>query len=65
MLEYAKAAVEDIQVRIHVSNRGPETAAVHDIIVVVILQDGNVRFVTWKGGMVTYWDQVATSLLDI
>jgi hypothetical protein len=39
--------------------------AVHDIIAVVISQDGNVRFVTWKEGMVTYWDQVATSLLDI
>jgi hypothetical protein len=39
--------------------------AVHDIIAVVISQDGNVRFVTWKEGRVTYWDQVATSLLDI
>jgi hypothetical protein len=39
--------------------------AVHDIIAVVISQDGNVRFVKWKDGRVTYWDQVATSLLDI
>lgn len=39
--------------------------AVHDIVAVVISQDGNVRFVKWKDGMVTYWDQVATSLLDI
>jgi hypothetical protein len=39
--------------------------AVHDIIAVVISQDGNIRFVKWKDGMVTYWDQVATSLLDI
>ncbi|MGE0823447.1 MAG: putative sensor domain DACNV-containing protein [Candidatus Binatia bacterium] len=39
--------------------------AVHDILAVVISQDGNVRFVQWKNGMVTYWDQVATSLLDI
>ena len=39
--------------------------AVHDIIAVVISQDGNVRFVKWKDGQVTYWDQVATSLLDI
>ena len=34
-------------------------------IIIKISQDGNVRFVTWKEGMVTYWDQVATSLLDI
>jgi glucose-6-phosphate 1-dehydrogenase len=39
--------------------------AVHDIIAVVLSQDGKVRFVKWKDGMVTYWDQVATSLLDI
>ena len=39
--------------------------AVRDIIAVVISQDGNVRFVKWKDGRVTYWDQVATSLLDI
>jgi len=28
-VEYAKADVEDILIRIHVSNRGPETAAIH------------------------------------
>jgi len=28
-VEYAKASPEDILIRIHVSNRGPETAAVH------------------------------------
>ena len=39
--------------------------AVRDIIAVVLSQDGTVRFVTWKDEMVTYWDQVATSLLDI
>ncbi|MGE0683650.1 MAG: putative sensor domain DACNV-containing protein [Candidatus Binatia bacterium] len=39
--------------------------AVHDIIAVVISQDGNIRFVKWKDGMVTYWDQVTTSVLDI
>jgi len=39
--------------------------AVHDLIAVVISQDGNVRFVKWKDGLVTYWDQVATSILDI
>lgn len=39
--------------------------AVHNIIAVVISQDGNIRFVKWKDGIVTYWDQVATSVLDI
>ncbi len=29
----------------------------HDAIVVVISQDGDVRFVRWKDGIVTYWDQ--------
>lgn len=31
--------------------------ALHDAIVVVISQDGNVRFVKHKDGAVTYWDQ--------
>ena len=33
--------------------------AIHDAIGHVISQDGNVRFVTWKNHMVTYWDQQA------
>ncbi len=37
----------------------------HDILGIVISKDGNARFVTWKDGMVTCWDQVATSVLDI
>lgn len=28
----------------------------HDAIVIVISQDGNVRFVKWHNGTVTYWD---------
>jgi hypothetical protein len=39
--------------------------AIHDAVAIVVSQDGNVRFVTWKDGAVTYWDQVATSVLDI
>jgi hypothetical protein len=31
---------------------------IHDALVVVISQDGTVRFVTWKDGAVTYWDHV-------
>jgi hypothetical protein len=38
---------------------------VHDAIAVVVSQDGGVQFVKWKDGAVVYWDQVATSDLDI
>jgi DisA bacterial checkpoint controller nucleotide-binding len=33
--------------------------------VTVVSQDGTVRFVKWRKGVVTYWEQVATSVLDI
>lgn len=29
----------------------------HDILAVVISQDGDVRFIRWKDGLVTHWDQ--------
>lgn len=35
--------------------------AVPDALVLVISQDGSVRFVRWHEGMVTYWDQVAAT----
>jgi hypothetical protein len=38
---------------------------VHDAVVIVVSQDGTVRFVKWHDGEVTYWDNVATSVLDI
>ncbi|MGC8491208.1 MAG: putative sensor domain DACNV-containing protein [Syntrophobacteraceae bacterium] len=38
--------------------------AVHDAIAIVISQDRMVRFVKWIDGGVTYWDCVATSILD-
>ena len=38
---------------------------VHDAIAIVISQDGTVRFVKWHDGEVTYWDNVATSVLDV
>ncbi len=38
--------------------------AVHEAIAIVISQDRLVRYVKWKEGMVTYWDQVATSIMD-
>jgi hypothetical protein len=34
----------------------------HDAIAIVISQDGNVRFVKWHNGSVTYWDQVPTGV---
>ena len=38
--------------------------AVHEAIAIVISQDRLVRFVKWKEGIVTYWDHVATSIMD-
>jgi len=37
---------------------------VHEAIAIVISQDRLVRFVKWKDGMVTYWDHVATNIMD-
>lgn len=37
---------------------------IHDALAIVVSQDGSVRFVKWKDEAVTYWDQVATSILD-
>jgi len=31
----------------------------------VVSQDGTVRFVKWRKGVVIYWEQVATSVLDM
>jgi hypothetical protein len=38
--------------------------ALHGVLAVVVSQDGQVRFVRWHDGEVTYWDQLATSILD-
>lgn len=32
----------------------------HDVVAVVVSQDGGLRFVRWHDNAVTYWDQVAT-----
>ena len=37
---------------------------VHEVIAIVISQDRQVRLVKWKDGMVTYWDLVATNIMD-
>jgi DNA integrity scanning protein DisA with diadenylate cyclase activity len=34
----------------------------HDAFAIVISQDGNVRFVKWHNGSVTYWNQVPTGI---
>jgi hypothetical protein len=39
--------------------------ALQEALAIVVSQDGTVRFVQWRQGMVTYWEQVATSVLDI
>jgi DisA bacterial checkpoint controller nucleotide-binding len=38
--------------------------ALHDAVVIVVSQDGHVRFVRWHDHAVTCWDQVATGILD-
>ena len=38
--------------------------AFHKVLGLVISQDRLVRFVKWKNGKVTYWNHVATSILD-
>ncbi len=38
--------------------------ALRDALAVVVSQDGQVRFVRWLDGQVTYWDQMSTSILD-
>ncbi len=38
--------------------------ALKDAVVIVVSQDGHVRFVRWHNGAVTCWDQVATGILD-
>ncbi len=37
----------------------------HEVVAMVISQDGNIQIVKWKDNAVTCWDQVATSVMDI
>lgn len=39
-------------------------STLHGVLAVVVSQDGQVRFVRWLDGAVTYWDQMSTSVLD-
>lgn len=38
--------------------------ALHDVLAVVVSQDGTVQLVRWNEGMVTIWDQLSPSLID-
>jgi hypothetical protein len=37
----------------------------HDALVIVVSQDGGVRFVRWLEGRVTYFDQIATGPWEV
>jgi hypothetical protein len=39
--------------------------AVHDVLALVVSQDGALRFIRWHDDGVTYWEQVATGLWDV
>ena len=39
-------------------------SAVHEAMGIVISQDRLVRLVKWRDGTVTYWNHIATSILD-
>lgn len=39
--------------------------AVHDALVLVVSQDGGLRFIRWHDDGVTYWEQVATGLWEV
>ncbi|MGC9967199.1 MAG: putative sensor domain DACNV-containing protein [Syntrophobacteraceae bacterium] len=36
----------------------------HDVVAIVVSQDGAARIIVWKDDMVVYWDQVTLSVLD-
>jgi hypothetical protein len=37
----------------------------HDVIAMVVSQDGSVQIIKWKDGALTCWDQVSTSVMDV
>jgi hypothetical protein len=37
---------------------------VHDVLAMVVSQDGGLRFIRWHAGAVTYWDQMASGPWD-
>ena len=39
--------------------------AIPEAVAIVISQDGGVRFVKNRNGIVTYWDQSSTTSLDV
>lgn len=41
------------------------SAHLHDVLTIVISQDGGVRFVRWRDGAVVYFDQIATGPWEV
>jgi hypothetical protein len=39
--------------------------ALHDVLALVVSQDGTVQLARWNRGMVTIWDQLSPSLIDV
>jgi hypothetical protein len=39
--------------------------ALHDVLSLVVSQDGTVQLAKWNKGMVTIWDQLSLSLIDV
>jgi hypothetical protein len=39
--------------------------SIHDVLSLVVSQDGTVQLARWNGGMVTIWDQLSPSLIDV
>jgi hypothetical protein len=39
--------------------------ALHDVLALVVSQDGTVQLARWNAGMVTIWDQLSPSLIDV
>jgi hypothetical protein len=38
--------------------------ALHDVLAVVVSQDGTAQLVKWNNGMVTVWEQLSPSLIE-
>ncbi|NLJ27666.1 putative sensor domain DACNV-containing protein [Desulforhabdus amnigena] len=39
--------------------------ALHNVVVVVVSQDGTAQLVRWNDGMVTVWEQLSSSLIEV
>jgi len=39
--------------------------ALHNVLAVVVSQDGTAQLVKWNGNMVTIWEQLSPSLIEV